>query len=240
MNRVFRDKHGGLVVDYIGIANDLKQALKEYTTSKGRGRPTVDAYEAYAVLEEKLDVLRAMLHDFDYSGFLTAGPAGEGRQPYTRNRRRQETLRRHHPGHEGLHPLLHPGRGEGRTRRSSFLQGVKVLLTKREMSGRKHSNEEREAPIRQIIDSTLVSEGVVDIFDAVGLDKPNIGILDDQFLEEVRNLPERDLVVELLERLLEGEIRLRFSSNVVQQAKFSDLLANVIKRYQNRAIKTAR
>ena len=93
--------------------------------------------------------------------------------------------------------------------------------------------------IRQIIGSALVSEEVVDIFDAVGLDKPNIGILDDDFLNEVRNLPERNLAVELLERLLEGEIKSRFASNVVQQAKFSELLANVIKRYQNRAIETA-
>jgi len=119
------------------------------------------------------------------------------------------------------------------------LQAVKVLLTKKEISGKKKTNEERELAIRQIIGSAVVSEDVVEIFNAVGLDKPNIGILDEGFLNDVRNLPERNLAVELLERLLEGEIKSRFAGNVVQQNKFSELLANVIKRYQNRSIETA-
>ena len=121
----------------------------------------------------------------------------------------------------------------------AFFQAVKVLLTKREISKKKQTDEQREMAIRQVISSALVSEEVVDIFDAVGLDKPNIGILDEAFLNEVRNLPERNLAVELLERLLEGEIKTRFATNVVQQNKFSELLAGVILRYQNRAIETA-
>ena len=242
VNRVFRDKQGGLVVDYIGIANDLKEALKEYTASKGRGRPTVDAHEAYAVLEEKLDVLRAMLHEFDYSGFLTSGHTllakaanhvlgiKEGKKRF---------------GDTALAMskafTLCCTLDEARAVREevAFFQAVKVLLTKRDTTEKKRTNEERELAIRQIIGSALVSEEVVDIFDAVGLDKPNIGILDDDFLNDVRNLPERNLAVELLERLLEGEIRTRFATNVVQQTKFSVLLANVIQRYQNRAIETA-
>ncbi|UPU37809.1 type I restriction endonuclease subunit R [Geomonas paludis] len=242
VNRVFRDKQGGLVVDYIGIANDLKQALKEYTASKGRGRPTVDAYEAYAVLEEKLDVLRAMLHDFDYSGFLTAGhtllaqAANHVLGLEDGKKRFADTALLMSKAFTLCCTL-----DEAKAVREevAFFQAVKVLLTKRDVSSQRHTNEEREAAIRQIIGSALVSEEVVDIFDAVGLDKPNIGILDEEFLEDVRNLPERNLAVELLERLLAGEIKSRFSSNVVQQAKFSDLLANVIKRYQNRAIETA-
>ena len=121
----------------------------------------------------------------------------------------------------------------------AFFQAVKVLLTKKEISSKKKTNEERELAIRQIIGSAVVSEEVVDIFSAVGLDKPNIGILDEDFLNDVRNLPERNLAVELLERLLEGEIKARFARNVVQQNKFSELLANVIKRYQNLSIETA-
>jgi type I restriction enzyme, R subunit len=121
----------------------------------------------------------------------------------------------------------------------AFFQAVKVILTKRDISKKKRTNEERELAIRQIIGSAVVSDEVVDIFDAAGLDKPNIGILDDDFLADVRNLPERNLAVELLERLLEGEIKSKFSGNVVQGKKFSELLANVIKRYQNRAIETA-
>ena len=121
----------------------------------------------------------------------------------------------------------------------AFFQAVKVILTKREISQQKKTDEGRELAIRQIISSAVVSEEVVDIFDAVGLDKPNIGILDDAFLAEVRNLPERNLAVELLEWLLEGEIKSRFASNVVQNKKFSDMLTDVGQRYQNRSIEAA-
>lgn len=242
VNRVFRDKQGGLVVDYIGIANDLKQALKEYTASNGRGRPTVDAYEAYAVLEEKLDVLRAMLHGFDYSAFLTSGHSMLAK---TANfvlgikdgkKRFGDTALAMSKAFTLCCTL-----DEAKAVREevAFFQAVKVLLTKKEISIKKKTNEERELAIRQIIGSAVVSEEVVDIFDAAGLDKPNIGILDEDFLNEVRNLPERNLAVEMLERLLEGEIKTRFATNIVQQTKFSDLLANVVKRYQNRSIETA-
>ena len=242
VNRVFRDKQGGLVVDYIGIANDLKQALKEYTASKGRGRPTVDAHEAYAVLEEKLDVLRAMLHGFDYSGFLTGG---HGMLAKTANHVLGIKDGKKRFGDTALAMskafTLCCTLDEAKAVREevAFFQAVKVLLTKKEISNKKKTNEERELAIRQIIGSAVVSEEVVDIFSAVGLDKPNIGILDDDFLNDVRNLPERNLAVELLERLLEGEIKARFATNVIQQNKFSELLANVIQRYQNRSIETA-
>ena len=242
VNRVFRDKHGGLVVDYIGIANDLKQALKEYTNSKGKGRPTVDAHEAFAVLEEKLDILRGMLHEFDYSGFLTGGHSILAK---TANHVLGIKDGKKRFGDTALAMskafTLCCTLDEAKAVREevAFFQAVKVLLTKRETSEKKRTNEERELAIRQIIGSALVSDEVVDIFQAVGLDKPNIGILDDDFLNDVRNLPERNLAVELLERLLEGEIRTRFATNVVQQTKFSDLLSDVIKRYQNRAIETA-
>jgi type I restriction enzyme R subunit len=242
VNRVFRDKQGGLVVDYIGIASDLKQALKEYTASKGRGRPTVDAYEAYAVLEEKLDVLRAMLHQIDYSGFLTGGhrmlaKAADHVFGLKDGKKRFSDTALAMSKAFSLCCTL----DEAKAVRDevAFFQAVKVLLTKREISVRKRTDEERDLAVRQIIGSALVSNEVVDIFNAAGLEKPNIGILDDDFLNEVRNLPERNLAVELLERLLEGEIKTRFATNVVQNNKFSEMLANVIKRYQNRSIETA-
>lgn len=242
VNRVFRDKQGGLVVDYIGIASELKQALKEYTASKGRGRPTVDAHEAYAVLEEKLDVLRAMLHGFDYSGFLYSGYSILAK---TANHVLGIKDGKKRFGDTALAMskafTLCCTLDEAKAVRNevAFFQAVKVLLTKRDISNKKKTDEERELAIRQIIGSALVSDQVVDIFDAAGLDKPDIGILDDDFLNEVRNLPERNLAVELLERLLEGEIKTRFATNVVQNNKFSELLANVIMRYQNRSIETA-
>ena len=242
VNRVFRDKQGGLVVDYIGIASDLKQALKEYTASKGRGNLTVDAHEAYSVLAEKLDILQAMLHGFDYSDFLTGG---HGTLAKTANHVLgiKEGKKRFCDAALAMSKAftLCCTLDEAKAVREevAFFQAVKVLLTKKEISSKKKTNEERELAIRQIIGSAVVSEEVVDIFNAVGLEKPNIGILDEDFLNDVRNLPERNLAVELLERLLEGEIKSRFASNVVQQNKFSELLANVIKRYQNRSIETA-
>ncbi|AOJ08258.1 type I restriction endonuclease subunit R [Burkholderia mayonis] len=242
VNRVFKDKQGGLVVDYIGIANELKSALKEYTASNGRGRPTVDAAEAYSVLEEKLDVLRGMLHGYDYSGFRTsghkclAGAANHVLGLKDGKKRFADTALAMSKAFTLCCTL-----DEAKLLREevAFIQAVKVILTKRELSDKKKSNEERELAIRQIISAAVVSEKVVDVFEAVGLEKPNIGILDEAFLAEVRNLPERNLAVELLERLLEGEIKSRFASNVVQEKKFSEMLANVVTRYQNRAIETA-
>lgn len=247
VNRVFKGKQGGLVVDYIGIGNELKAAMKEYTASKGRGTPTVDAREAYSVLMEKLDVLHALLHGCDYSDFLTGGHSSLARAA-------NHVL--------GLKP---EGGKDGKRRFAdttlaltqafslcctldeakavreevAFMQAVKVILTKRDITAKKRTDEQRDEAIRQIISNAVVSEQVVDIFDAVGLDKPNIGLLDDEFLAQVQNLPEKNLAVELLERLLEGEIKSRFGSNVVQEKKFSDLLGNVIKRYQNRSIETS-
>ncbi|MBA4212002.1 MAG: DEAD/DEAH box helicase, partial [Polaromonas sp.] len=247
VNRVFKGKQGGLVVDYIGIGNELKAAMKEYTASKGRGSPTVDAREAYSVLMEKLDVLQSMLHGCDYSDFLTGG---------------HQTLAR---AANHILGLREEGGKDGKRRFAdttlaltqafslcctldeakavreevAFMQAVKVILTKRDITAKKRTDEQRDEAIRQIISNAVVSDQVVDIFDAVGLDKPNIGLLDDEFLAQVKNLPEKNLAVELLERLLEGEIKSRFGSNVVQEKKFSDLLGNVIKRYQNRSIETA-
>ncbi len=242
VNRVFKDKQGGLVVDYIGIANELKSALKEYTASKGRGRPTVNVHEAYSVLAEKLDALRGMLHGFDYGGFLNgghktlAGAANFVLGIQDGKRRFADTALLMSKAFTLCCTL-----DEAKAVREevAFMQGVKVILTKREISRQKKTDEARELAIRQIIGAAVVSEEVVDIFDAVGLDKPNIGILDDAFLAEVRNLPERNLAVELLERLLEGEIKSRFASNVVQNRKFSDMRSDVVQRYQNRSIEAA-
>jgi type I restriction enzyme, R subunit len=242
VNRVFRDKQGGLVVDYIGIGNELKAAMKEYTASHGRGKPTVDAHEAYSVLAEKIDVLRAMLHGFDYSGFLggghktLAGAANHVLGIQDGKKRFADVALAMSKAFSLCCTL-----DEAKVVREevAFMQGVKVILTKKELTAKKRTDEQRELAIRQIIGSAVVSDSVVDIFDAVGLDKPNIGLLDDEFLAQVKNLPERNLAVELLERLLEGEIKSRFAGNVVQDRKFSELLANVIKRYQNRSIETA-
>ena len=254
VNRVFKDKQGGLVVDYIGIGNELKAAMKEYTASKGRGRPAVDAREALSVLLEKLDVLRGMLHGFDYSGFKTGGHRTlAGAANHVLGLPSPTTDKNGQPVRDGKKRFADAALAmshafslcctldEAKALRDevAFMQAVKVILTKRDITARKQTDEQRETAIRQIINQAVVSESVVDIFDAVGLEKPNIGLLDDDFLAQVKNLPEKNLAVELLQRLLEGEVKSKFAANVVQQRKFSELLTNVITRYQNRSIETA-
>ena len=254
VNRVFKDKQGGLVVDYIGIGNELKAAMKEYTASKGRGRPTVDANEALAVLLEKRDVLHAMLHGYDWSDFKAgghkalAGAANHvlGLQSGVKDKDGnlvRDGKKRFADAALALSKAfsLCCTLDEAKAARDevAFFQAVKVILTKRDISQQKKTDEQREQAIRQIINQAVVSDTVVDIFDAVGLDKPNIGLLDDEFLAQVKNLPEKNLAVELLERLLDGEIKSKFATNVVQQKKFSDMLSGVIARYQNRSIETA-
>ena len=242
VNRVFKDKQGGLVVDYIGIGNELKAAMKEYTNSNGRGRTTVDAHEAYSVLAEKLDVLRGMLHGFDYSNFMSAGHktlAGAANHVLGLKDGKKRFADTAVALSKAFTLCCTLDDAKAVREEVAFMQGIKVLLTKRDITKQRKTDEQRDLAIRQIISSAVVSDSVVDIFDAVGLDKPNIGLLDDEFLAQVKNLPERNLAVELLERLLQGEIKSRFSSNVVQEKKFSDLLTNVIQRYQNRAIETA-
>ena len=247
VNRVFKGKQGGLVVDYIGIGNELKAAMKEYTASKGRGTPTVDAREAYSVLMEKLDVLQSMLHGCDYSDFLIGGHQILARAANhilgLREEGGKDGKRRFADTTLALSQAfsLCCTLDEAKAVREevAFMQAVKVILTKRDITAQKRTDEQRDEAIRQIISNAVVSDQVVDIFDAVGLEKPNIGLLDEEFLAQVKNLPEKNLAVELLERLLEGEIKSRFGSNVVQEKKFSDLLGNVIKRYQNRSIETA-
>ena len=242
------------MVDYIGIGNELKAAMKEYTASKGRGKPTVDAHEALSLMLEKLDVLGAMLHGFDWSAFKNGGHstlAGAANHvlglPSTSKDKNGKPVRDGKKRFADAALALSKAFSlcctldEAKALRDqvAFMQAVKVILTKRDISQQKKTDEQREAAIRQIINGAVVSDTVVDIFDAVGLEKPNIGLLDDEFLAQVRNLPERNLAVELLERLLEGEIKSKFATNVVQEKKFSDLLSNVITRYQNRSIETA-
>jgi type I restriction enzyme R subunit len=206
-------KQGGLVVDYIGIGNELTAAMKEYTTAQGQGKPTVDAHEALSVMLEKLDVLRAMLHGFDWSGFRVGGHktlAGAANHVLGLSPTAQDTKdKQGKPVRDGKKRFADAALAmsqafslcctldEAKALREevAFLQGVKVLLTKREISTHKKTNEERDAAIRQIINQAVVSERVVDIFDAVGLDKPDIGLLDDEFLAQLQHLPERNVRV---------------------------------------------
>jgi type I restriction enzyme R subunit len=242
VNRVFKDKPGGLVVDYIGIANELKAALKDYTQAKGKGKPTIAAEEALAVLLEKMDVLHDMLHGFEYTEFRTkAWQLLPGVANHVLGLEDGKKRFADHVLAASKAFALCCTLDEALAHRDelAFLQAVKAALTKFGTSGKKLSDEQKEHALRQIISKAVISAEIVDIFKAAGLNRPDIGILSEEFLEDVRHMKERNLAVELLERLLKDDIRSRFKTNVVQQAKFSELLQQSLQRYRNRAIETA-
>jgi type I restriction enzyme, R subunit len=242
VNRVFKDKPGGLVVDYIGIANELKAALADYTQAHGRGKPTIDAHEALAVLQEQMDVLHDMLHGVEYADFrsrawqLLPAVANHVLGLNDGKKRFADTVLAASKAFALCCTL-----DEALAHRDelAFLQAVKAALTKHAGTDKKLTDEQKEHALRQIISRAVVSEEVIDIFSAAGLKRPDIGVLSDEFLEDVRHMKERNLAVELLERLLKGEIKSRFKTNVVQSAKFSELLQQSLTRYRNRAVETA-
>lgn len=242
VNRVFKDKPGGLVVDYIGIANELKAALADYTQAHGRGKPTIDAHEALAVLQEQMDVLYDMLHGVEYTGFrsqawqLLPVVANHVLGLDDGKKRFADTVLAASKAFALCCTL-----DEALAYRDelAFLQAVKAALTKHASTDKKLTDEQKEHALRQIISRAVVSDEVIDIFSAAGLKRPDIGVLSDEFLEDVRHMKERNLAVELLERLLKGEIKSRFKTNVVQSAKFSELLQQSLTRYRNRAVETA-
>lgn len=251
VNRVFKDKPGGLVVDYIGIANELKQALKTYTEANGRGQPTLNTEQAYGVLLEKIDVLRKLFGKTPDHAALNISTVIKG--------------------DDNIHTLLIPAanhitaiedgkkrffdhvltaskafslcatleQAQPLQRELAFYVAVKNLLAKVGKDDKKRQRADKNSALKRILDNAVVSEGVDDIFALCGLDKPNIGLLSDEFLEEVRDLPYKNLAVELLERLLSDQIKSKTRNNVVQEKKFAERLQAALSKYNNRAIETA-
>ncbi|HVO25032.1 MAG TPA: type I restriction endonuclease subunit R, partial [Candidatus Margulisiibacteriota bacterium] len=245
VNRVFRDKPGGLVVDYLGLAHELKAALATYTESGGTGRTALDQDEAVAVMLEKYEVCCGLFHGFNWSRWTTGTP--------------QERLGLLPPAQEHI---LRQDNGKDRCVRAvrelsqafalavphdqtlrirddvAFFQAVQAVLAKR-APGDARPEEELDHAVRQIISRAVAPEGVVDIYAAAGLAKPDISVLSDEFLAEVRGMPQRNLAVELLQKLLKGELNTRRRKNVVQARSFAEMLEQTIRRYQNRAIEAA-
>ena len=245
VNRVFKDKPGGLVVDYLGLANDLKQALETYTESGGRGRTALDQEEAVAVMLEKHEVCCALFHGFDWTKWTT----GNAQERLSLLPAAQEHVLAQEDGRERClnavrelsqaFALSVPHPETTRIRDDvGFFQTVRSALLKRAES-QARPEEELDLAVRQIISRAVASEGVMDIFAAAGLDKPDISVLSDEFLAEVQGMPHRNLAVELLQKLLRGEVSARRRKNVVQARSFAEMLEQTLRRYQNRAIEAA-
>lgn len=245
VNRVFRDKPGGLVVDYLGLAHELKQALATYTESGGTGRTALDQEEAVALMLEKFEVCDGLFHGFDRSKWVT-GTAAErlGLLPSA-----QEHILAQEDGKDRylravrefsqVFALAVPHESALKIRDDvAFFQAVQAVLAKR-APGDARPEEEIDHAVRQLISRAITLEGVVDIFAAAGLHRPDLSILSEDFLAEVRGMPQRNLAVELLEKLLKGELRSRGRKNVVQARSFAEMLEQTLRRYQNRAIEAA-
>ena len=245
VNRVFRDKPGGLIVDYIGLADALRKALHNYTEGTGRGEIAYDQREAVAIMLEKLEVCRNFFHGFDYTPYLK-GTEQEKLHfaPFA-----EEHIVQQGEEKQGFieavvalsqafalavpQPAAIAARDE-----VAFFQHVKAALVKHTVT-RQRPEEELNAAVRQIVDKAIAPDRVIDIFEVVGIDKPDISILSDTFLAEVRGMKQRNLAVEVLRKLLNDEIKVRRRNNLIQSQKFSDMLEATIHRYKNRAIETA-
>ncbi|HHB1579573.1 TPA: type I restriction endonuclease subunit R [Vibrio parahaemolyticus] len=259
VNRVFKDKPGGLVVDYIGIANELKNALKTYTNSQGKGQPTVDTAEAFAVLMEKVDIIRGMFAtpvdgdvfnyrpDFETDAFrLLPGAVNHlsglshvdssGKEVRDGKRRFLDVMAALTKAYSLCNTM---DEISGYKNEIAFYSAIKTAFIKHSTVDKKRTDEERNTALKQILDNAVVADGVDDIFSMVGLDKPNIGLLSEEFLEDVKNMKEKNLAVELLEKLLRDEVKARMKNDVVQEKKYSDRIMTTLQKYHNRNIETA-
>ena len=242
VNRVFKDKPGGLVVDTIGIANELKQALKIYVNAQGKGAPTLRAEEALSILLEKMDVVRGLFHGFDYSDYQTRAHqililAANHILGLTDGKKRFLDVMAAITKAFSLCGTL--DEAAPLRREIAFFAAIRAAIVKHTTVDSKLSEEQKNSALKQILDNAVIAEGVADIFQLAGLDKPNIGLLSDEFLDDVRNMKTRNLAVELLEKLLRDSIKARTRSNVVMEQKFSERLLATLNRYHARAIETA-
>ncbi len=246
VNRVFKDKPGGLVVDYLGLADQLKRALQDYTESEGKGRPTIDKDEAVVALLNKFGACADFFSDFDYSNWKTGTPGQKlGLLPGA-----QEHILKKDDGKANFlravadltkaFALATPHEEAIKRQEDvGFFQAVRTALAKSDSTREHQSLDEVDHAVRQIVSRAVSSDEVIDIFAAAGLKKPNISILSDEFLADVRGMPQRNLAVELLRKLLQGEIKTRSKRNLVQARSFSEMLENAVRGYHNRAIETA-
>ncbi|MXW14020.1 MAG: type I restriction endonuclease subunit R [Rhodothermaceae bacterium] len=245
VNRVFRDKPGGLVVDYLGISTELKKALATYTQSGGRGKTTLDQKEAVAVMIEKYEICCGLFHGFDWSTWIKGSAEDKLKllpsalEHILKQEDGKERFMRHSRELSSAFALSVPNEEALGIRDDlGFFQAVGQSLAKRSPE-REIPYEKLDHAVHQIIQRAVVPEGIVDIFAAAGLKRPNISILSDEFLGKVKGMKQRNLAIELLQKLIKDELSTRRRKNIVQSRSFSDMLEKTIRRYRNRSIEAA-
>ena len=246
VNRVYKDKPAGLVVDYLGIASDLKKALSFYSDNGGKGDPALAQEQAVALMLEKLEVVSQMYHGFEYEKYFEADTRNklslileaeehilgleDGKKRYINEvTALSQAFAIAVPHDEAMNVKDE----------ISFFQAVKARLVKFDSTGGGKTDEELETTIRQVIDKALVTEQVIDIFDASGIKKPNISVLDEEFLLEVQGMKHKNIALEVLKKLLNDEIKTRQKTNLVQSKSLMEMLENSIKKYHNKIITAA-
>ncbi len=243
VNRVYKDKPGGLIVDYLGIAADLKEALAFYADSGGRGDPAVLQEEAVQIMLEKLEVIAQMFHGFNYQRYFGAGTSERlsiilsaedhilslenGKKRYIDEVTALSKAFSIAIPHEEAIAVKEE---------VAFYQAVKARLVKFDSTGTGKTDEEIETTIKQIIDQALVTEKVIDVFDAAGIKKPDISILSEEFLLEVKNMEHQNIAVEVLKKLLNDEIKARMKKNLVQSRTLMEMLEDSLQRYHNKVV----
>ena len=246
VNRVYKDKPGGLIVDYLGIASDLKKALSFYSESGGRGDPAITQEKAVQLMLEKLEVVSAMFYGFNYEDYFTADTSQKlsiilsaeehilglenGRKRYVDEVAALSKAFAIAIPHEQAMDVKDE---------VAFFQAVKARLVKFKTSGPGKTDEELETAIRQLIDKALVTDKVIDVFDAAGIKKPDISILSEEFLMEVKGMKHKNIAMEVLKKLLNDEIKSRAKTNLVQNKTLMEMLENSIKKYHNKIITAA-
>ncbi|MEN8219940.1 MAG: type I restriction endonuclease subunit R, partial [Pseudomonadota bacterium] len=246
VNRIYKDKPGGLIVDYLGIAADLKKALSFYTDSGGKGDPTIAQEQAVAVMLEKLEVVSQLFHGFAYENYFQADTA----QKLSLILAAEDFILGVENGKKRLldevaalskafviaipHQQAMDVKDE-----VAFFQAVKSRLVKISSTGSGKSDDEIETAIKQVIDAALVSNKVVDIFDAAGIKKPEISILSEEFLLEIQGMEHKNLAIAVLKKLLKDEIKARAKKNLIQSQSLMEMLENAINKYQNKIITAA-
>ena len=246
VNRVYKDKPGGLVVDYLGIASDLKKALTFYSDSGGKGDPTLQQEQAVALMQEKLEVVEQMLHGLDYQQYFTETTSGKlswilktedfvlGLEDGKKRFVNEVTALG-----KAFAIAIPNEQAMDVKDEVAFFQAVKARLCKFNERGTGHTDEEIETTIRQVIDQALVSEKVIDIFDAAGIKKPDISILSEEFLMELKGMEHKNIAMEVLRKLLEDEIKARSKYNLVESQSLMEMLDRSITRYHNKVITAA-
>ena len=245
VNRVYGDKPGGLVVDYLGVAADLKKALAFYGDSGGRGDPAKEQEQAVEFLLEKLDVISAMFHNFPYEEYFSADTSRklciilEAEEFVLGLEGGKKRYMDEVAALSAAFALSVPNpQAMGVAEEVGFFQAVKARLAKFD-GGKGRSSEEIESTIKQVIDKALVSDKVIDVFDAAGIKKPDISILSEEFMLEMKGMKHKNIALEVLKKLLNDELTARSRTNLVQSKKLLELLEGALKRYHNKIISAA-